>query len=198
ENVGTLSVEVTADDGNGGAVSDIFDIVISAANNIPTVINPIVDQEATENILFSFEFPNDVFQDLDGDGLTYSALLVGGGDLPAWLVFVPLTRTFSGTPLAENVGTLSVEVTADDGNGGSVSDIFDIVIAAANNIPTVINPITDQEATENILFSFEFPNDVFQDLDGDGLTYSAKLAGEQDLPLWLNFDPLTRTFSGTP
>ncbi|MCS4436938.1 putative Ig domain-containing protein, partial [Aquiflexum sp. XJ19-10] len=133
ENVGTLSVEVTADDGNGGSVSDIFDIVISAANNIPTVINPIVDQAAPENILFSFEFPNDVFQDLDGDGLSFSALLVGGGDLPAWLVFDPLTRTFSGTPLAENVGTLSVEVTADDGNGGAVSDIFDIVISAANN-----------------------------------------------------------------
>ncbi|MCS4436937.1 CotH kinase family protein, partial [Aquiflexum gelatinilyticum] len=198
ENVGTLSVEVTADDGNGGSVSDIFDIVISAANNIPTVINPIADQAATENILFSFEFPNDVFQDLDGDGLSFSALLVGGGDLPAWLVFDPLTRTFSGTPLAENVGTLSVEVTADDGNGGTVSDIFDIVIAAANNLPTVANPLLDQEATENALFSFVFPENTFLDLDGNGFTYSALLTGGETLPEWLSFDAQTRTFSGTP
>lgn len=44
-------------------------------------------------------------------------------------------------------------------------------------------------------------SDTFADVDaihGDTLTYSAMLAGGKPLPGWLNFDPATRTFSGTP
>ncbi|MBN2562707.1 MAG: hypothetical protein JXQ75_17415, partial [Phycisphaerae bacterium] len=39
------------------------------------------------------------------------------------------TRTFSGTPLNDDVGTLQVKVTADDGHGGTVSDTFTLTVA---------------------------------------------------------------------
>ncbi|MXZ94299.1 MAG: hypothetical protein F4Y99_00005, partial [Acidimicrobiaceae bacterium] len=51
--------------------------------------------------------------------------------LPAWLSFAASSRTFSGTPAAADAGTVSVRVTADDGNGGTVHDDFDIVVGAA-------------------------------------------------------------------
>ncbi|MCY4666562.1 MAG: leucine-rich repeat protein, partial [Rhodococcus sp.] len=38
------------------------------------------------------------------------------------------TRTFSGTPQATDMGTVTVRVTADDSNGGTVSDDFDIEV----------------------------------------------------------------------
>ena len=42
--------------------------------------------------------------------------------LPTWLVFTDSARTFAGTPAVADTGTVSVKVTASDGNGGSDSD----------------------------------------------------------------------------
>ena len=56
--------------------------------------------------------------------------------LPAWLSFDPGTRTFSGTPPASVDVPLSLEVTASDGYGGSVSDIFDITATTVPDAPT--------------------------------------------------------------
>ena len=77
---------------------------------------------------------DDVTIQLDvGDSLTLSATLSGSGALPSWLTLTPATALFSGTPLNGDVGTISVEVTADDGNGGTAAtDTFDIVIANSN------------------------------------------------------------------
>ena len=41
---------------------------------------------------------------------------------------------FSGLPQAADVETVSVKVTASDGNGGSVSDTFDIVVSADTTV----------------------------------------------------------------
>ena len=131
---GTVSVKVTASDGNGGSVSDSFDIVVEA-NVAPTVANGIPDQVATEGSAFSFQFAANTFNDADGDTLTYSATKGDGTSLPSWLSFAAGTRTFSGTPQEEDIGTLSVKVTASDGNGGSVSDTFDIVVSEATAAP---------------------------------------------------------------
>jgi hypothetical protein len=200
DNVGAISITVTANDGNGGTVTDTFDIVIANTNDAPTVANPITDQTATEDSLFNFQFKSNIFADIDvGDTLTYSAQLASGSALPAWLSFDPATRTFSGTPANEDVGTISILVTANDSNGGTVSNSFDIVITNTNDAPTVVNPIADQTATEDSLFTFQFNSNVFADIDvGDALTYSAKLANGSALPAWLSFDAATRTFSGTP
>ena len=124
-------MRVTASDGNGGSVPDIFDLVVSAANSAPTVANAIPNQVATVGTTFSYSFPADTFDDPDGDTLAYEADLSDGSNLPTWLTFTGTTRTFSGTPQAADVGTVSVRVTASDGNGGSVADTFDIDVNAA-------------------------------------------------------------------
>ncbi len=122
-NAGTVSVKVTATDGTN-SVSDTFDIAVS---NAPTVANAIPDQTATVNAAFSFQFAANAFNDADGDTLTYTATQADGTALPGWLSFDADTRTFSGTPTAANVGTVSVKVTATDGTH-SVSDTFDIAV----------------------------------------------------------------------
>jgi VCBS repeat-containing protein len=198
--VGTLSIEVTADDNQGGTVSDTFDIVVANTNDAPTLTTPIADKSTTEDQVFSFTVAGNTFTDIDvDDTLTYSAKLSGGGSLPSWLSLNSSTGTFSGTPTNSDVGTLSIEVTADDSQGGTVSDTFDIVVANINDAPTVTTPIADQSATENQAFSFTVAANTFTDIDvGDTLTYSAQLAGGEPLPDWLNFDPNTGIFSGTP
>ncbi|SFG42837.1 putative Ig domain-containing protein, partial [Neptunomonas qingdaonensis] len=170
-NVGTISVTVSADDGNGGTpATDTFDIVVANSNDAPTVANLIPNQNVTEDSVFSFQFAANTFTDMDGDSLNYSATLSGGVALPAWLTFDDTTRTFSGTPLNADVGTTTVVVTANDGNGGSVIDRFDIVITNSNDAPTgsvTIN--TDGTPAENETLSV---TNALADDDGLGaITY---------------------------
>jgi hypothetical protein len=115
------------------------------------------------------------------------------------LSFNPTTRTFSGTPTNDDVGNLSLKVTATDNAGASVSNTFGLAIANTNDAPIVQNAIADQNAIEDSAFSFIVPANTFSDADlGDTLTYSVTLANSNPLPTWLNFNPTTRTFSGTP
>ena len=96
----------------------------------PTVANAIPDQTATAGTAFSYAFPANTFSDADSDTLSYTATKADGTALPTWLSFTASTRAFSGTPQAADTGTVSVKVTASDGNGGSVSDEFDITVSA--------------------------------------------------------------------
>ena len=100
----------------------------TSTNNAPTVANTIPNQSAMVGTVFNYTVPDDTFTDADSDTLTYAATLDGGNELPSWLSFTAATRAFSGTPTAAQ--TVSVQVTASDGNGGSVSDFFDIVVSA--------------------------------------------------------------------
>ena len=89
---------------------------------------------------FSYAFPEDTFNDADTSGtLTYTATRADDSMLPTWLSFDAATRTFSGTPMAGDTGTVSVKVTASDTSGGSVSDEFDITVAAAPTVVLVSN-----------------------------------------------------------
>jgi gliding motility-associated-like protein len=200
EQVGTITIRVIANDGNGGTVSTTFDLVVNNTNDAPTVANAIANQNATEDSLFSFQFAANTFNDVDaGTILTYSAQLSVGGNLPSWLTFNPATRTFIGTPLNENVGTLAIAVTANDANGGTVTNTFNIAVANTNDAPIIANVIAGQAATEDLPFSFQFAANTFTDVDaGDVLTYTARLVGGSSLPSWLTFNSATRTFSGTP
>ncbi|MBV7544664.1 putative Ig domain-containing protein, partial [Acidovorax sp. sic0104] len=195
-----VDIDVIASDGNGGSVTDTFAITVGNVNDNPTVANAIPNQNASEDSALNFQFAANTFADADvGDTLTYTAQLAGGGALPAWLSFDPATRTFSGTPLNAHVGTLSIQVTASDGHGGSVADSFDIVVANTNDAPTLANAIPNRSGTEGFAFNYTLAANTFADVDvGDVLTYSAQLAGGGALPAWLSFNPATRTFSGTP
>ena len=107
----------------------------TTGNNAPTVANAIPDQSATAGTAFSYAFPANTFSDADSDTLTYTATKADATALPTWLSFTASTRAFSGTPQAADTGTVSVKVTASDGNGGSVSDEFDITVSRFRTPP---------------------------------------------------------------
>ena len=118
--------------GTGTTPSDVVDATTgTAANNAPVVATAIPDQTATVGAVFSYAFPTNTFTDADsGDTLIYTATKGDGTNLPTWLGFTPATRAFTGTPAATDVETVSVKVTANDSNGGLISDVFDIVVSA--------------------------------------------------------------------
>jgi Ca2+-binding RTX toxin-like protein len=198
--VGNLSIQVTATDTAGATATDTFNLAVANTNDAPTVASPIPDTTATEDTAFSFTIPASTFSDVDaGDILTYSATLAGGTPLPSWLTFNAATGTFTGTPTNSDVGNLSIQVTATDTAGASVSDTFNLAVANTNDAPTVASPIPDTTATEDTAFNFQIPASTFSDVDaGDTLTYSATLSGGTPLPNWLTFNATTGTFTGTP
>ncbi|MDB5430608.1 MAG: outer rane adhesin like protein [Caulobacter sp.] len=199
--VGAISVKVTATDSGAASASSVFALNVVNTNDAPTLAHALADQSATTNTAFSFLVPANSFADVDvGDTLTYSATLANGAALPGWLSFNAATHSFSGTPGAGNVGTVSIKVIATDGGAASASDIFDIAVSApSNHAPTVANPLTAQTASEDAAFGFTVPANTFADADvGDTLTYSATLASGAALPTWLSFNAATHSFSGTP
>ena len=141
----------------------------ASANAAPTVANPIDDQTATVGTVLNFTFPTNTFADTDaGATLTYTATQSDDSTLPAWLSFAAATRTFSGTPMAADVETVSVKVTASDGTD-SVSDTFDIVVSAAANTPPT-SADERVEADEDSDYTFLSDDFAFTDTDtGDSL-----------------------------
>ena len=93
-------------------LSGVFQV---AGNVAPTIEVPIPNRTAVTNVLFTYTFPTNTFNDRNsGDTLTYVAKKADNMALPVWLAFDANTRTFSGTPTG--VGTVSVKVTASDGH----------------------------------------------------------------------------------
>jgi hypothetical protein len=56
--------------------------------------------------------------------------------LPAWLAFDATTRTFSGTPVNADVGSLNLKVTASDSSNATVSSSFKLTVSNVNDVPT--------------------------------------------------------------
>src|SRR5690606_33852556 len=133
----------------------------------------------------SYQFAANTFTDADGDALTYTAELSGGGALPSWLSFTGNNRTFSGTPGSADVGTLEIKMTANDGNGETVSDTFSLQVTGINVAPSIAAPtsLTTNEDTALFLsgISFQDPdagtNSVTVEMSASNATLSATSGG---------------------
>ena len=125
-----------------------------------------------------------------GDTLTYTATLVDGSALPSWLSFDANTRTFTGTPLNGDVGSIAVKVTATDSSDATVADTFNLTITNTNDAPAITSTAITT-AMEGSAYSYTF---TASDVDAnDTLTYSTSA-----LPSWLNLNATTGVLSGTP
>lgn len=165
-----------------------------SSNAAPVVAIPLPDQPAVVGVPLNFAITDSSFTDADGDILSLTAVLSNGAALPSWLSFVSSNRTFKGTPPAATVN-LIIRVTAADLKGEKVFDDFMIVFT---NTPPVLNiPLADLTSKAGDPFTFTFVVNTFTDGNGDALTYTSHLVNSTSLPLWLQFNAATRTFTGT-
>ena len=194
ESNSSYSITIKADDrGDGLNVAEkTLTLSVTDINDAPIVANAFSDQTIAEDSAYDFQFETTVFNDVDaGDSLTYSANLSDGSALPRWLSFDPATRSFTGTPKNENVGTLDIKVTATDIGSTSVSDIFRLEVTNTNDAPTISLGASSVTITEDVAYSYSF---VASDVDvGDNLTIAATTK-----PSWLILDTTAQTLSGTP
>ncbi|MBW4489831.1 MAG: cadherin-like domain-containing protein [Trichocoleus desertorum ATA4-8-CV12] len=171
---GTVSFSWNGFDGTTYAANPTtVTLAIAPVNDVPVVSGAIANQAATEDATFSFTIPGNAFSDIDaGDTLTYSATLENGNPLPSWLVFNAATQTFSGTPLNEDVGNLSIKVTATDSVGAFANSTFELAIANTNDAPT--GSVTESlvSGTEDTAYTISKAQLLagFTDIDGDALS----------------------------
>ena len=173
------------DDESASAYTMTVDV--NAVNDAPTVANPIPNQAATVDEAFSFTVPAGTFEDVDGDSLEHSATQGDDSALPSWLTFDAGTRTFTGTPGDGDTGTLAVKVKAEDGDGETASDEFDIVVNAA---PAFDAAALTRSVAENAGpgTNVGAPVPAATDVDGDTLTYAMEGTDEASF----DFDATTR------
>jgi Ca2+-binding RTX toxin-like protein len=198
--VGLLNLKVTATDVAGATANQTFTLNVENTNDAPTVSVALAEQTSLEDATFSYVIPANAFADVDvGDTLSYDVSLSNGDPLPSWLSYTATTRTISGTPTNNEVGSLSFKVTATDIAGASAKQTFTLNVENTNDAPTLSVALVAQTALEDAAFSYTIPANTFTDVDaGDSLSYTVTLDNGNQLPSWLNFDANTRTISGTP
>jgi len=191
----TYNVTVQATDSAGLSASYGFQAQVypvlppSQSNFIPTV-----------NVLpghsFSARMPADAFSDPQGLSMTYWASAGNGGALPSWLSFDPKTLTFSGTAPTTTFNNYAAQFHATDSAGQVGTAWFTIYFTAGP--PNLSIPTADQSWTVGQPVKFSLPAGTFTDPGNEALNYSLTGAQGQQLPNWLQFNPQTLAFSGTP
>ena len=173
---GTATVAVTAADGHGGEVADEFTVTVKAAPVVASALADVRDLEAgaTHNVSLS-----GVFSDADGDSLTITA---ASSDESVATVAVAADQS-SLTVTGVSGGTAAITVTAEDADGNTVSDEFDVSVSAqqqetSNQVPTVSAAIADVTIVNEIGTERVSLSGVFSDGDGDALTITAASSDE--------------------
>ena len=140
-------------------------------NRAPTVAAAISDAtivsaSGTQQVSLS-----GVFSDADNDALTVTA--VSSDDAVATVSVATDYATFSVN--AQDRGTATITVTADDGNGGTAEDAFTVTVKAAPDVASAIADVSGLEAGDTRDVSLA---GVFSDADGDALTVTASSGDE--------------------
>jgi large repetitive protein len=176
---GVYSVTVTADDGNGGTVSQTF--VWTVTNPAPTAANDTatVAEDGSVNIPV---LANDA--DPDGDPITVTAAIAANGT-----VTVNPDGTITYVPNANFNGTDTISYTISDGNGGTSTAIVTVTVTPVNDAPTTVGLPDLFDSNSEFIATQIAP--AFADLDGNTLSF-----GATGLPTGLSINPLTGAITG--
>lgn len=163
----------------------------------PTAGKPLGAQSIHEKDKLSYTLAEDTFHTANKDDkLTWSARLADGKPLPKWLNFDAATRTFSGTPGNDDVGTLDIEISVQ-GKGGSASQHLALNVINVNDAPYISAPFSLHSTNSGGEIKCN-SRTYIRDIDkGDKLTFSAEMGDGQPLPSWLSINAETGVLTGT-
>ena len=197
---GTATITVTANDGQSGTVADKFDVKVKATPTVAAAIPDMLDLVAgvvpdfidlsEDGSGSDVQVPggvvdlSQVFRDADGDDLTYS---VNSADIAVATV-TELLGFLSIVP--DTAGTATVVVTAEDSDGNSTTDSFDIQVL---NPPGPVTNLSLSATFDSVTVSWDTPTTggtpdgyivhIGREGGGDGAT---KRPGKDDTSVTFN------------
>ena len=146
-------VQVTADDGNGGTTAQSISVTVIAVNDN----NPVFTSSNTANVAENTTAVltvNATDADLPAQTVTYS--ITGGADSGKFSINATTGElTFQTAPDFENPtdadtdNVYEVQVTADDGNGGTASQSISVTVTAVNDNNPVFTSANAANVAEN-------------------------------------------------
>ncbi len=178
---GIYSVTVTADDGDGGTVDQVF--VWEVNNPAPTAVNDVATTDEDTPVAIPV-LANDT--DPDDDTLSVTSATASNG-----LVTINPDGTITYTPNPDFNGTDTITYTISDGNGGTSTATVEVTVAPVNDAPVVDSPLPNVTGVDDETVSIPTAGN-FSDVDGDMLSFSAS-----GLPAGLSIDPDTGLITGT-
>jgi hypothetical protein len=195
--VGNYRVTVTATNELGGTASDSFELRVEGGPQLnPNITIPQL--YAKVGVPFNYFIPPGLLSDPNNDPISFRALSADNSTLPSWLSFNGISATFSGLAQSSNVGNYSLRIIATDNIPGTL-DAHKVFNLYVDHLPYVNQRISDQVAGVGLPYNFTVPSSTIIDPDnGDVLSYSSRQRDGSALPAWLNFNPATRRFLGTP
>ncbi|MCK5773905.1 MAG: hypothetical protein KAH57_08970 [Thermoplasmata archaeon] len=134
DDVGNHSVEVICKDPRSASTTRSFILSVLNTNDAPE-INLIHSINVTEDAPYFLVL---TASDMDPTEDTLTWTLESG---PMWLELNTTTNTLEGIPLNSDVGVNEVNVSVDDGNGGSDWQNFTINVENTNDDPIITTPM---------------------------------------------------------
>lgn len=191
-------------DADGDSDTATVTITVEGVNDAPVANDDVADTDTRTPIVITAAdlLANDTDVDLragealslvavDASGL--SGALTDNGD--GTFTYDP-TGAFDGTGPEGAEDAFTYTISDPQGAEATATVTIRIEGAAPPTQNTQFGPVF---VFINQTLDFSFGQDTFVDDDeGGAITYSATLPDGDPLPDWLSFDPLTRTFSGTP
>jgi len=176
--VGSYWLNVTVNDGNGGADSRNYTLIVI---NTPPLITTIPDDTAIEDSLHYDDFDCD---DDNQGNITYSLITNA-----SWLSINSTSGELSGMPNNTHVGWYWVDVSVSDGNGGIDSRNYTLTVSDVNDPPMITTPNLEY-VDEDMPYSVDYE---FIDIDNDTATW-----GLETNASWLNIESDTGVLYGNP
>ncbi|MCU7935406.1 MAG: VCBS repeat-containing protein, partial [Candidatus Thiodiazotropha sp. (ex Dulcina madagascariensis)] len=180
--VGLQGVIVRVGDGKGGFATQSYSVTVSLPANTPPSITSIAVTNATEGQLYNYDVDA---TDADGDTLSYSLVTA-----PAGMTIDGTSGLIAWTPTAAQIGSHPVSVQADDGNGGTATQNYTVIVDPAPNAAPAITSTPVTTATEGVAYSYDVDA---TDADGDALSYSLVTA-----PAGMTIDGTSGLIAWTP
>ncbi|MAF83890.1 MAG: hypothetical protein CL797_07310 [Chromatiales bacterium] len=168
---GEVSLTVTDDGIPSASDTEEFTIAVTAVNDPPVVQSEIDDlntDEDSEEIVVNL---SGTFSDVEVAVGEQSLSLTVAHNQPQLLAAVIDTNNQLSLTFEPNrFGTAEVTVTATDTEGGTASDVFNVVVTAVNDAPIATLTTLTETLNEDGLAHIDLLP-VFSDVDGDTLTY---------------------------
>ena len=198
---GVYSVTVTADDAEGGTITDTFEYTV--INPAPIAGDDALNASEDAAVMGNVITAND--SDPDGDVLNVIevagnpanvGLPISGSTGGVFTINADGAVTFDPNGEFEDLAlgetaTSTIAYMISDGEGGTDTAIVTVTIEGTNDAPVVTGPLIDQNSADgNVAVSYD-ASTAFTDVDGDPLTFTA-----MGLPEGLSIDPATGLITG--
>ena len=162
---GTVTVTVTAEDAEGLAIEQGFEVTVNPPNRPPAVADTImvgnlsIGESATVDVAGAFRDP-------DGDELGYAVTSRDTSIVTASVVGATLTV------MAREAGTATVTVTARDPEGLSAQQDIRVTVERPNRSPEAVEMLEPRRIPAGDMDTLDV-SPYFRDPDGDTLVYAA-------------------------